>query len=30
MARDNEFEWRQFCRLGEMIGDGLHYALLFL
>ena len=25
MARENEFEWRQFCRLGEMIGDGLHY-----
>lgn len=25
MVRDNEFEWRQFCRLGEMIGDGLHY-----
>jgi|SRR5690554_3523591 len=25
MAKDNEFEWRQFCRLGEMIGDGLHY-----
>lgn len=23
--RDNEFEWKQFCRLGEMIGDGLHY-----
>ena len=21
----NEFEWRQFCKLGEMIGDGLHY-----
>ena len=25
MARENEFEWRQFCRLGEMIGDGLHH-----
>lgn len=25
MARDNEFEWSQFCRLGEMIGDGLHH-----
>jgi len=25
MERDNEFEWRQFCRLGEMIGDGLHH-----
>jgi hypothetical protein len=23
--RDNSFEWNQFCRLGEMIGDGLHY-----
>ena len=23
--KDNEFEWNQFCRLGEMIGDGLHY-----
>ena len=22
--RENEFEWNQFCRLGEMIGDGLH------
>lgn len=22
---DNKFEWEQFCRLGEMIGDGLHY-----
>jgi len=19
-----DFQWRQFCRLGEMIGDGLH------
>lgn len=25
MEKDNEFEWRQFIRLGEMIGDGLHY-----
>jgi hypothetical protein len=25
MEKDNEFMWRQFCRLGEMIGDGLHY-----
>lgn len=25
MERDNQFEWNQFCRLGEMIGDGLHY-----
>jgi hypothetical protein len=25
MERENEFEWRQFCRLGEAIGDGLHY-----
>lgn len=23
--RENEFEWNQFCKLGEMIGDGLHY-----
>lgn len=23
--KENEFEWKQFCRLGEMIGDGLHY-----
>lgn len=22
--RENEHEWNQFCRLGEMIGDGLH------
>lgn len=22
--RDNSFEWEQFARLGEMIGDGLH------
>jgi hypothetical protein len=22
--KDNKFEWSQFCRLGEMIGDGLH------
>ena len=25
MDKDNEFLWNQFCRLGEMIGDGLHY-----
>jgi len=25
MERENAFEWNQFCRLGEMIGDGLHY-----
>ena len=25
MPRDNEFEWNQFCRLGEMMGDGLHH-----
>jgi hypothetical protein len=25
MSRENEHEWNQFCRLGEMIGDGLHY-----
>jgi DNA-directed RNA polymerase subunit RPC12/RpoP len=23
--RENEFEWRQFCKLGEMMGDGLHH-----
>ena len=23
--RNNEFEWRQFCKLGEMMGDGLHH-----
>lgn len=23
--RENEFEWNQFCKIGEMIGDGLHY-----
>lgn len=23
--KNNEFLWRQFCRLGEMIGDGLHH-----
>ena len=23
--RENEFEWNQFCRIGEMMGDGLHY-----
>ena len=22
--RENEFEWNHFCRLGEMMGDGLH------
>ena len=25
MDNNNEFLWSQFCRLGEMIGDGLHY-----
>ena len=25
MAQENEFEWEQFSRLGEMIGAGLHY-----
>lgn len=25
MKKNNEFVWQQFCRLGEMIGDGLHY-----
>jgi hypothetical protein len=24
-VRENEFEWRQFCNLGEMMGDGLHH-----
>jgi len=24
-SKGNELEWSQFCRLGEMIGDGLHY-----
>lgn len=23
--RENEFEWNQFIRLGDMIGDGLHH-----
>lgn len=23
-TRDNQFEWDHFCKLGEMIGDGLH------
>ena len=22
---DNSFLWSQFCKLGEMMGDGLHY-----
>lgn len=22
---DNTFLWNQFCKLGEMMGDGLHY-----
>ena len=22
---DNQFLWNQFCKLGEMMGDGLHY-----
>ena len=25
MENDNQFLWGQFCRLGEMMGDGLHY-----
>jgi hypothetical protein len=25
MEERDELAWRQFCRLGEMIGDGLHY-----
>lgn len=24
-VRENELEWNQFCRLGEMMGDGLHH-----
>jgi len=24
-TQDNDIEWRRFCRLGDMIGDGLHY-----
>lgn len=23
-GKDNEVEWNQFCKLGEMMGDGLH------
>lgn len=23
--RDNEFEWNQFIKLGDMMGDGLHH-----
>lgn len=23
--RDNSFEWEQFAKLGEMMGDGLHH-----
>lgn len=23
--RENEFEWQQFIKLGDMMGDGLHY-----
>ena len=23
--RDNDFEWRQFVKLGDMMGDGLHH-----
>lgn len=23
--RDNEYEWSQFVKLGDMMGDGLHY-----
>lgn len=22
---DDSFQWEQFCRLGEMMGDGLHH-----
>jgi hypothetical protein len=25
VSNDNQHLWRQFCRLGEMMGDGLHY-----
>lgn len=25
MKQDDDFLWRQFCRLGEMMGDGLHH-----
>lgn len=25
MTEGKDLQWRQFCRLGEMIGDGLHY-----
>lgn len=25
VERENEFEWNQFIRFGDMIGDGLHY-----
>ncbi len=24
-SKENEHLWRQFCKLGEMMGDGLHY-----
>lgn len=25
ISKENEHLWRQFCKLGEMMGDGLHY-----
>lgn len=25
VERTNQFEWNQFCKLGEMMGDGLHH-----
>lgn len=25
MERDNQFEWNQFIKLGDMMGDGLHH-----
>lgn len=25
METENKADWDRFCRLGEMIGDGLHY-----
>jgi len=27
MEQNNKHLWEQFCRLGEMIGDGLHYEV---
>lgn len=25
VKRDNEYEWNQFIKLGDMMGDGLHH-----